>query len=427
MSPAASLPDELLVHVFKHAYDQAPLYGPPFAHIVSQVSHKWRQLATSTSSLWSIVVLNHSLKPEFLALILARNQSAPLELYIDLRPPKLSLSRIVIKERVYAHLPALLVLSARWGALSILTDRDDDTVTLLSAFMPLHTPLLIYFEVHVERHTRSEFPVAPAVRLFTRGAERLRVVDLDGLPLRAAWPPLGAVRTLALDLSCTSMTCTDFVCALEEMPRLQSLTINNYNFDLPPPPAAAGAPDARVRFHSATLQTLSVVSLRSDEDFIARFWSIVSFPALETLSLTCHNDEDIPVFAKYARFPALRALKLNHTQDTTHMGDLAAKLPLLERLSVHWCPPEAILHELLPANPPSRPGIRGMGEASWPRLHTLSLSNFDGGVMTLLDAIVDYKKTTPWPLRKLRVAAVDLDQLRGREFEVRGVTVEMIN
>lgn len=435
VSPAAGLPDELLLHVFKQAYDQAPLHGPPFAHTISQVSHKWRQLATGTSILWSIVVLNHSLKPEFLALILERNQSAPLELYIDLRPPKPSLSRTAIKERVYTHLHALLALSERWRTLSILTDTDNDTIALLAAFGPLHTPLLAYFEVHVERHTRAEFPVAPAVPLFVRGARRLRVVDLDGLPLRAAWPPLSAVRTLALDLSCTTMTCVDFVRALEEMPGLQSLTINNYNFDLPPLPTpssdAEGAPDSqsRMRFHSATLRTLNVVSLRSDEDFIARFWALVSFPALETLSLTCNNDEDIPVFARYARFPALRALTLNHIQDNmTHTSELAAALPLLEELSLRWCSPEDILYELLPADPPSRTGIRGMGQASWPRLHTLSLSHFNGVVMELLGAIVDYKMTTLWPLRTLKVAVGDLDQVRGKEgLEARGVTVEVAN
>ena len=426
-SPLASeLPDELLVHVFKHAYALAPLHKPPFAFTISQVSHKWRQLAVNTSSLWSIIVLNHSIKPDILSLILARNHSALFDLYIDLRPPNPSISRAVIKRRVWDHLLVLHGLSARWRVLSVLTDTDDDTVNLLATFKELSSPQLTAFEVHVERHTRAEFPVAPIVRLFEGGAERLRVIDLDGLPLRAAWPPLSDVHTLSLDLSCTSMTCADFVRALEEMPRLQSLTIDNYNFDLPPLPT--GSDDTRVHFHSPTLLELSVVSLRSDEDFIARFWSLISFPALATLSLTCHNDEDIHVFAQYAQFPALRALTISHVQGVDHIGELADALPLLEELSVQWCSPEAILYEILSTDL-SEPGESGRdSEPSWPHLHTLSLSNFEGPVLALLENIIERKKGTPWPLRKLKVAAMDLNQLSGRDrFEPLGVTVEVIN
>lgn len=377
--------------------------------------------------MWSIVVLNHALTPQYLTLILSRNHTAALDLYIDLRPPKPSISRRDITLRVYAHLRVLLPLSSRWGALSVLTDTDADTISLLSLFVNLSASQLAYFEVHVERHTRASFPVAPIVRLFTRGAERLRSVELDGLPLRAAWPPLGGVRTLSLNLSCTSMTCADFVHALEEMPGLQTLTIDNYNFDLPPlalrTQSSEGTPSPGLRFHSASLRELSVVSLRSDEDFIARFWSLVSFPALERLSLTCHNDEDIPVFARHAcnvrGFPALRALRLNHTQDMTHAGELAALLPHLEELAVHWCSPEVILRGLLPK--------WGEEEASWPRLRTLSLSNLDGEVMELLDAVIDWKRNTPWPLRELRITSmVELEHLKER-FDASGVAIEVVH
>lgn len=405
----STLPDELLALIFIAGHIQSRLYAPPFALFCSHVSRKWRAIALQTSSLWTTIVLQLSLHPSFLDLLLTRSHTSPLDLYIDLRPhtPTLPLARGLMKMRVFKKLYQILPFVARWRTLSVFTDADQDTLDFLCYIMHLRAPLLSRLEILVERHTRSEFPRTAVTHLFSQGAGSLSSISLEGLGLRAAYPPLANVKDLALDLSCTSMTCADFVRALGEMQVLTSLRIVNYNFDLPPLGEGSGD-EPRVRFQSATLQHLSIVSLLSDEDYISRFWSILQFPSLLSITLTCNNAEDIPVFARYAAFPMLRALRLTNAENLDDASSLAAALPLLEDLSLQWCNPERLLRTLLHAEPTS-----SSKDWDWPHLCTLSLSDVGGDVLQLLQEIIAKRKETGSPLTKLRFGGSGVDELGG--------------
>ncbi|KAJ8469951.1 hypothetical protein ONZ45_g16719 [Pleurotus djamor] len=169
-SPIGSLPIEILSHIFALSCfgetserDEHPLgfdtQSITIPLVLSTVCRRWRQVALSTSSLWTTLcvtpdfVLGDSLDTTHITTFLHRSRKVPLRIFVDVRDPDWDFTEPGVtqspsnyqpplaSEHLSQALSILLPHLSRWCSISIFTDTWALMHTALTLISPAITTL----------------------------------------------------------------------------------------------------------------------------------------------------------------------------------------------------------------------------------------------------------------------------------------------
>ena len=390
--PVHFLADELLSQIFTlatHAscdrYD-AILY--PI--IISHVTSRWRQIALSTSSLWTSIILTHPSPWSQLwrtAEYLTRSRKRPLDLFLDFRDPSWNWQEDLHTFR-WKHMENVMRLLcphvSRWRNLELFTDTWSPIFTFLWYLRKVQSaPMLeslslsrcnVYFaaqgEVFQPTALRQPIPLFGG----GDGLKRLRKVVLAGV--HVDWSNSGLRDLIELELKYHAKdvmpSLGQFITILTGCPHLERLTILGWGprFETETSVGNLSGPIRLARLKHFVLGFLDV-------EYAIELLSLFSFPDLKTLILEDISATLQPTDRQDAN-PILEFLAARHTSmcsSSSHSSSCCTTrcFPLsdirtLELRAVHASEPilSHFLHKFT--------SLRG-----------LSITNMDGTIFAVLD------------------------------------------
>ncbi|KAF8893854.1 hypothetical protein BD779DRAFT_1669382 [Infundibulicybe gibba] len=292
------IPD-LPVHVLRLIFEFAVLHGHPTELACSHVSTRWRTVALSTPSMWSVIDMkaypSHGL--EMFRTYLQRSGDALLDI-------RITLSQESYEHEGYALLVAIEACVHRWRWLSLQADFADANKILSSRFAPLCPPHLESLSVIcLNTLDRPESPVEPEPtgpfrqRIFLGGAPQLSTLRIQNPELGWLQPPLAFITTLHLeDYRYGPMSFGRFALLISSVPALTHLSMYG-NF---------------VSAWSGIIHLPQLVSLRtSSNEQLGPFLLGLSAPNLHSLVIRDLAEHHMKPFWGGPKFPALRHLTLN--------------------------------------------------------------------------------------------------------------------
>jgi hypothetical protein len=295
-----TLPNEILAYIFTLGASSRP--GPfdelPFPLLVSCVTHRWRDVAIGTPSMWSTLVFTTSAHSDrwCAALWLPRSGVHPLDITIDL----VGRAKEGIMDLIMPHI-------ARWRRLSVKAWDRKDLEVVMSPLRTASTPLLQHVEFRCLVDEKMESWPSHE-RCLSIHTPALRSIRLRGLCLECS-PPLTGLTAIQLDTYEIFPTYTQMSHLLSASPGLTTLMLRLQGVELP---------------DNTDLPTIKLPSLRSlainfrhcDISFVYLF-ALLSAPALECLELVRMNRSNTDEFQLYClrhslspAYPKLQKLKL---------------------------------------------------------------------------------------------------------------------
>ncbi|KAJ7771489.1 hypothetical protein B0H16DRAFT_1881118 [Mycena metata] len=191
------LPNEILAKIFEFGRDLNMPGAEYFEVLASHVASVWREVATTTPSLWRVLEISPSRSPDKLKTYIARAKACSLELRFDFT------QEVWVPDQFVWE--TVLPTVDQWRTLVISTGPDDSALyTTLAHLEPLRASLLE--EISIKRVDNSSVPFAAgthhgfpnSAHSFHAGAPRLKILRLEGTYLSSNWPPLTSISTLDL-------------------------------------------------------------------------------------------------------------------------------------------------------------------------------------------------------------------------------------
>lgn len=275
------LPPELILEIFEHGHSDEcalPLLKRwriliPFPILVSHISREWRALALHSPWLWTDIHITLYRKVDFWSLYLTR--SAPSDLYIHLVLGPLRSPQDTPK--VTGPLRLLIPHAARWGRLTISTDREAVLRHIARTLRDVSAPNLTSLELlHTDKpHWGEPRPLQLLGGATPRLAHlRLRNVTWDW---RASWPH--GLHALELDIppdyEHMAFAYDDLAEMLHACPALAHLALAG---------APAVLPDDAEPLELPALVSLSL-ALTETGGYARRLAALLRTPGLEALEL----------------------------------------------------------------------------------------------------------------------------------------------
>ncbi|KZP26798.1 hypothetical protein FIBSPDRAFT_928466 [Athelia psychrophila] len=352
--PISRIPDEVLAMIFEEG--RCPRkHGHRFGVVLSHVSHRWRDVATTTPRLWTYLRLQEQPhdkdeSPELLRELtrarafLSRSSLCPVDIYIegfeDVSPEFIQL----IGEHV-GHCRELRTREV----------GDNCLDQLLNCFSSKPIPFLS--SIDLSSNVMLELPV----QLFPHGAPRLTAVQLDSIVLLdlhlhfAAFPSATCLQLTGVHIDDIEEY-SSFRDGLMALPSLHHLELQLLWFDEVVPP--------NLQIVLPTIQFLHI-DAGGCRECLGPFISLFHAASLMTLSLTAWGpgiyvdlEDELEI-----HLPSLTHLILNdhNMWDTEDIDIFALVFPGIERLSV------GIM---------ARRDLRIMLDA-WPKLQTIATSDVE--------------------------------------------------
>ncbi|KAJ7148926.1 hypothetical protein C8R43DRAFT_1007669 [Mycena crocata] len=324
------LPNELLSTIFisaieQHCHDESnPFTTSPTT--ISHICRRWRQVALSTGSLWTNIVLTFPTSNEQLTRTLTwlgRSKTYPLDILMDFRDQEWDWEEDTHGfrwEDMEAVLRLLLPFSPRWRTIELFTDTWAPIFAFLLRTRAVGSSLNCLEKLHLARcneyfATKDEIfePTALSQHLPLFGGSealvpRLREVSLSGVHID--WSaPLGNLTKLELKYHAANVmpSVTQFAQILTACPDLEVLTIVGCGPKLPAAVTAApadGLTSSAAHGGSPARPTLKLTRVTQltfgfvDVNDAMYLLSILDLPALRAL-----NIEDVSVSLSRYMYP----------------------------------------------------------------------------------------------------------------------------
>jgi len=316
----ASIPNEILGAIFEAGTYLLPRSYPDlqFEILVSQVTRHWRNVAMSTPSLWSqIVMIKEPYNLEMVEAYLTRSGSLPpLDIWLKLTvgsPPTDSILRSIIPHvgrwrRVWLH-----CIRPRRHLLSMFR----------SSTFPLLESIQIIFDDDQTEELDDYYEGAPGDtnRMLNDGAPLLKTVQIKGMSLHRCMLPLSAVTTLHIHRALSRPTLVTMLAIFGNLRSLAHLVLYGR---VVRDPGLISSSTSTILF--PVLSSLHIIS-SSNQLACLPMLGIISAPLLECLSLEDASDEDIKTLMQTTRwstnpprYPSLSSLTLSfivHLQPCT--------------------------------------------------------------------------------------------------------------
>ncbi|KAF7968481.1 hypothetical protein HWV62_30507 [Athelia sp. TMB] len=296
--PIASLPHEILSHIFKTHRDLHFDFDPWADRIaptirVSHVSAKWRDIALSTASLWTEVSSFPQYTNEFYHTVMHRSREAPLKLTIGVREPRDTHSASLLAEFIPSQTHRLLALEIRAPM-----DFIDDHMPALRELSAPRMTWLYLCNTTPEVDTGGSPP--PPQRIFMGGVQSLSHYNAFGFDPRI-WPPLSSIEVLKIDYRDAAARTTHLVL------REAALTVYRLYIHLTPRVSST--------FPAIKMPSLEYINIAALLSETVMFLEVIEAPLLKSLSLLLHRPgRSIPTFHVHdttvGKYPGLRTLQL---------------------------------------------------------------------------------------------------------------------
>ncbi|KZP32569.1 hypothetical protein FIBSPDRAFT_479268 [Athelia psychrophila] len=184
-APTSDIPDELLAMIFE-AHEDMPLsrgLEPHFGALVSHVSHRWREIALATPTLWSRVrfVVGKRKSWEQFHLYLSRSKLAPVDIYIDLRQMRLRRDLLQSIANHMGHCRRLCIENVETESLQRFLECTSHQPAPILAFLKIGAFLNI--------QSSNLAPYSFSGPLFASAAPRLRILHMNALELNTIQNP----------------------------------------------------------------------------------------------------------------------------------------------------------------------------------------------------------------------------------------------
>ena len=276
LSPTARIPSEILIEIFQmacrpvdngHRKAVTPLF-------IGSICRLWRDIAWSTSLLWSTIVLHVSRK----------QHSAQVQLLGDwlLKAKSTPLSIKLIAEDEYEY-----IVCAFQAIMQVLVTRSDYWLTFDSLLPPqchhifknVNFPMLTSLSLHPPKSTISTFNTPPIMFLT---APKLLDVDLSGYTFAAMVLPWEQVKRFKTQL----LTVTECLKVLRQSPNLQEC---NFEYVYSPDSFISKTimPHAQLKHLDVMLIKVASVSL----------FDSITLPSLSQLRIHYSGPEKFPLSA----------------------------------------------------------------------------------------------------------------------------------
>ncbi|EIW85884.1 hypothetical protein CONPUDRAFT_113973 [Coniophora puteana RWD-64-598 SS2] len=316
LAPIESLPNELLSEIFAFgaggastvSFDDSDdfhdLISLPIT--VSHVCRHWRQVALSTATLWSTIVLTFPSSSVQLTRTLTwlhRSRNRALHLFLDFRDPDWNWSENThpFSWKSMENVMRLLVPHAhRWSRVELLTDTWSPIFTFLW-YASRITSAPILEDIKVSRcnaffaskgETFRPLDMRTPIAWFNSGTAltNLRRVSLAGVHVDWAHAGLAGLEELELKFHAADVmpTLREFADIVAASPNLRRLAVVGWGPRLGPSDAAQGTtdPDFVRAQHSVRLPNLEELMLGYvDAAYAVDFLSLLCMPTLRHLKL----------------------------------------------------------------------------------------------------------------------------------------------
>ncbi|KZP18313.1 hypothetical protein FIBSPDRAFT_933572 [Athelia psychrophila] len=356
-SAIATLPNEIISSIFEEE--------PGLELLVSQVTHRWRDVAISTPKLWSDININLSKDKavHISALYLTRSKGLPFDLSIVHAIGGINKSvALSVGQMLVDHIAHCRRIKIKYASRNTINCN-----ILLDFLIPVSAQRLESFDVTFAHHPREgSFQLAD---MFKGGAPVLAVVRLSKMPF--CLPPLGSVTTLRLvELHPDSHIMGDrWRDVLVSLTRLISLEVEG------------DIMTSWITGSAITLPALRTLRIGAtgDQEVAGQFrrlYEAIDAPSLEFLSLRDFFDLDLAFLDDLwplgpNKFPVLHTLTLveyEGTSSQTNFAPLLRAFPLVQTVAFSEASASnfSILRLLLKTD---------MGGLYWPGLRNLAFSN----------------------------------------------------
>ncbi|KAF7979622.1 hypothetical protein HWV62_41958, partial [Athelia sp. TMB] len=303
----AILPDEILASIFEEAHSSEQ----SIEMCISQVSHRWREVATNTPKLWTdIHVEAEHRKLEMATLYLKRSKAVPFDITVCIpwyRPDIETLERLFAEHISRCHrLTIVLETNADNGIFHFLQNAS--------------APLLKHIKVSCSQGTREQILwFTGPTPIFTSGAPMLQTLRISSFP----WllPTLESVTALSLcDIHPNSYLSPENL--RSTLLALRSLAILEVNGEI----AAAWSSAEAVELPALRTLKLAAGDLQNRADQFEGLYHAIDAPSLEHLSLRNFTDDEISflsnIFPSRQKFPTLHALTLINADENAISSNL---------------------------------------------------------------------------------------------------------
>ncbi|KAF7986643.1 hypothetical protein HWV62_26466 [Athelia sp. TMB] len=333
----AKIPDEILATIFEQAHsceDGLELQ-------VSQLTHRWREVALCTPRLWCKVRVSSYKQADLAALYLDRSKGLPFDLTISIKSTD--------DEALFCGMFLNRIHLCRRLTINLKSDLPKEERDFVDHLVSATLPLLKSFEMSCLYGAPTD--------IFTGGTPLLTDVRLS--KSLHCLPPLHSITTLRLVgvhtysgpekwrdmlLSLTSLISLEVVDGIEilnqwespaviKLPALQSLCVKAVN-------ARNNQSVFRCLYDTIDAPLLECLSLESfiDEDlvFLKESWPLgaTKFPALRTLTLSDFETHE-PLCPFMRTFPNVQTVMVKGRSGST-MQRLLQLLQYSETAQTHW-------------------------------------------------------------------------------------------
>jgi hypothetical protein len=201
-APIASLPNEILAEIFEAGYLLPRSASPerPYEIVVSQVTRRWRDVATRTPLLWTEVHILPMPAFDLVSLYLARSKSLPIDLRITSADSAGLITGRILR-MISAHADRWRSLWAHCSSFVALTNLLDG-LRLSTASLLEH----LRFSCDDYGIEYSEEKSGCRREIMTGGTPSLKRIQLKGFGLHRCLPHLALVTTIHIH-SVQSGTC----------------------------------------------------------------------------------------------------------------------------------------------------------------------------------------------------------------------------
>jgi hypothetical protein len=268
LAPIASLPPEILSHIFLFCVANCCEWNSDLGWlVVAQVTHQWRETALGCPELWANIVFRRKLAP----IMLARSKMVPLVIRAVIDNNKHFEPRLV-----RANISRVGVLDVRGSQASLetffLDYHDGVSATNLTSLSVTNTS-----------NTTLDSPMWLDVRLFrgeesggNRPSSQLRL-DRCALPWNSPWYSNLTDLYLADLHNTQGPTITMLFSVLIGSPRLEHLTLINTN----------ATPDAFATFFPVELCQLRTIELFEPVSVVGQILMNLKFPSIAKAVVSC--------------------------------------------------------------------------------------------------------------------------------------------
>ncbi|KAJ7221021.1 hypothetical protein B0H12DRAFT_312569 [Mycena haematopus] len=382
------LPTEILSHIFMIC-QQTPVpkaMHVPFEILISHVSSMFREIATGTPLLWTVIHILVRMRPHNFSRKVLEWKLARVKVYLDRSGSCLFTTSfdIVGPFQVDQILNLISAHAARWLRLSIsIKNPPAATLEVWQALHSISAPALEHVSIWLSRlsmggHHLSDGTDSTPI-IFRGGTPSLKFVRLSGMALGCLQPPLGLVETL--HLSGYPLSYTSFRTMLDSIPNLVNLSLHRMHIINRPPDFA---PILLPR-----LRALRVCgSLEDETTHPHRILRILRVPVLESLVL-----KDLEAFEEQV-FPTVHTLTLYGCPFSAgEMHRMLRAFPALTTFRLDESLPDVLDLLAVPD------GVSG--KPPWPKLQTLAVTGMESADVELVCEMISERQTLGTPLARV--------------------------